>query len=225
MRQSDNTHVRSSAQHQHELSHVFWIGGTPCSGKTSAAGILAGRHELRIYHCDEAFELHKHQLLTMRDILAMSWDQIWMRPLDVMIADEFAIYQEEFAMILDDLRALPAFPPIVAEGTALLPDLVASVLGNTRQAVWVVPSPAFQRERYLRRGEWVQAILSECRDPDQAFRNWMDRDITMAQMVADNASERGLALRTVDGRASIAELADWIEQQFQTHLMRLIGEG
>jgi hypothetical protein len=37
-------------------------------------------------------------------------------------------------------------------------------------------------------------------------------------------SQRGLDLRTVDGSPSITDLADWIEQQFHTDLIRLVEE-
>ena len=38
------------------LDHVTWIGGSPCSGKSTIAALLADRHGLRRYDCDAAFE-------------------------------------------------------------------------------------------------------------------------------------------------------------------------
>ena len=96
-----------------------------------------------------------------------------MRPVGELVADEIAIYREEFGMILDDLRALPADRPILAEGAVLLPEFVIPVMSDPRAAVWVVPTPDFQLKQYHQR-PWIQGILKKCRDPDQAFRNWMD---------------------------------------------------
>ncbi|HEU5102840.1 MAG TPA: hypothetical protein VFU22_27650 [Roseiflexaceae bacterium] len=206
--------IRSARQ----LDHVLWIGGTPCSGKTSIAHLLSEKYPLQIYHCDEAFDAHKLRMRATRKILSLSWDELWTQPVDILLADVFAIYREEFQLIRDDLQALPPWPPILAEGMALLPDLVAPALPSPNRAVWLIPTPDFQRERYPKRGAWVQDILQQCADPDLAFRNWMDRDIESAQIVADEAAKRGLRIIQVDGRQSIASIAATVEEQFHPFL-------
>jgi hypothetical protein len=201
-----------------QLDHVLWIGGTPCSGKTSIAKLLTDTYSLQVYHCDEAFDVHKLLMRATRKMLSMSWDELWRQPVEILVADVFAIYREEFQLIMDDLQALPQWPPILAEGMALLPDLVAPLLPNPRQAVWVIPTPEFQRERYALRGAWVQDILQQCADPEQAFRNWMERDSVCARIVADEALERGLPMIEVDGRQTIASVAATIEEQLRPFL-------
>ncbi len=42
----------------HDFSHVLWIGGSVCSGQTSAAKDLASRYGLRIYSFDGAEPFH-----------------------------------------------------------------------------------------------------------------------------------------------------------------------
>jgi hypothetical protein len=200
------------------LGHVLWIGGTPCSGKTSIAKLLAEAYQLQVYHCDDAFETHKLRMLATRKLLTISWDELWMQPHDTLVADVFAIYREEFALIIDDLRALPPWPPILAEGMALLPHLVAPLLVSPAHAVWVIPTPDFQRERYPLRGAWVQDILRQCADPDQAFSNWMNRDIASARMIADATLAHELRLIEVDGQQPIASIAATIEAQFRPFL-------
>jgi hypothetical protein len=201
-----------------QLEHVLWIGGTPCSGKTSIAKLLAETYQLQVYHCDEAFETHKLHMSATRKLLTISWDELWMQPIDTLVADVFAIYREEFRLIMDDLRALPSWPPILAEGMALLPDLLGPMLANCDRAVWVIPTPDFQRERYPLRGRWVQDILRQCSDPDQAFRNWMNRDIASAQIISAAAVAHGLRMIEVDGQQPIASMAAVIEDQFRPFL-------
>lgn len=200
------------------LAHVYWIGGSPCSGKSTIAGILAERHNLLVYQCDSHFDAHQqraaaeHQpeLYKLRD---MSWDAIWMRPVAELIADEIAIYREEFAMVLADLHALPADRPILVEGAGLLPELVAPLLADSRRAIWIVPSPKFQLALYSQR-EWINGILGACSEPDQAFRNWMARDIGFAEAVARDAAARGCRVITVDGTATIEENAQFVAGHF-----------
>lgn len=40
------------------LAHVWWVGGSPCAGKSTLAAILARRHGLALYRCDEALAAH-----------------------------------------------------------------------------------------------------------------------------------------------------------------------
>jgi hypothetical protein len=202
------------------LSHVYWIGGSPCAGKSTIVELLSETHPFQGYNCDQAFERHSKQVTpekqpTFHKVLHMTWDEIWMRPVDVLLADEIAIYGEEFAMILQDLLALSRLPPILAEGAALLPHLVHDVLANPWQAIWIVPGEAFQRKRYPRRGAWVQGILSQCRDPEQAFQNWMDRDVAFGRRVSVEAAARGLQVLRVDGQHTVAENAEIVRAHFR----------
>ena len=201
-----------------QLAHVLWVGGTPCSGKTSIANMLAEKYRMQAYHCDEAFERHKPRISAMRKVLTMSWDEIWMRPLDVLVKDVLAIYHEEIQMILDDLNALPSSATILAEGMALLPELVAPLLSNARRAVWIMPTPDFVREHYPQRGAWVQEILQQCANPSQAFQNWMERDIACARILTAEARQRKLQVIHVDGGEPIGGIAAAIEDRFRPFL-------
>ncbi|MEO7908170.1 MAG: hypothetical protein ABIV47_00840, partial [Roseiflexaceae bacterium] len=90
-----NEDIRSAQQ----LGQVLWIGGTPCSGKTSIAKLLSETYKLQVYHCDEAFETHKLHMSATHKLLTISWDELWMQPIDTLVADVFAIYREEFQLI------------------------------------------------------------------------------------------------------------------------------
>ena len=203
-----------------DLAHVLWMGGSPCSGKSSIAEKLANAYGLMLYHCDDAFWEHadrvdrvKHP--TFYRLTHMTWDEMWMRPVDVQISEEIACYREELEMIVDDLRGFPRSAPILAEGAALLPDVLADMLVNCRRALWVVPTAAFQRAHYTpERRPWVSDILAQCENPDQAFQNWMDRDAGFATQVAGRVEELGLALVTVDGSRTIAENAEIVVRHF-----------
>ncbi len=204
---------------QSDLRHVYWMGGSPCSGKSSMADLLGERFGWQVYHCDTAFNEHvrrarpdQHPWLCR--VPRLVWDEFWMRPLDVQLRNVIEGYAEEFPMILDDLRLLPDDRPVLAEGTALLPELVAGCLTKTHQAIWVVPTPAFQREQYPKRGDWVQSILNQCRQPETALHNWMARDIATAEYVRREAEMRTLSILTVDGSRTIADNAQIVADYF-----------
>ena len=203
-----------------ELSHVLWVGGSPCSGKSSIVEILAGQHDLHVYKCDDAYwqhakRVHPVKQPTFHRLTQMTWDEIWMRPVEAQIADELACYREEFAMIVADLVALPRSRPIVAEGAALLPELVSGVLTDRSRAAWVVPTEAFQRAHYTpEHRPFVNDILAHCEHPSQAFANWMDRDVGFARQVARQARALGLNVLMVDGKRTVEQNAESVADAF-----------
>jgi len=201
------------------LAHIFWLGGSPCAGKSSICEVLAERHNLRCYHCDVAFNEHRHRFTpagqpTLFKWTHTPWDELWMQPAAVLLDEAIACYREHFDLILQDLRAFPKTIPILAEGNPLLPDRVFDLLRHPRQAIWLVPTAEFQKKCYPERGAWVQTILSQCTDPDQAFQNWMARDIAFANWITGKATALQLTLLPVDGQRTIAENAELVARHF-----------
>ena len=192
------------------LAHVTWIGGSPCAGKSSVADAIAAAHGMTVYRCDDAFYAHMKAVGPERQpvfhrLAHASCDEIWMRPVARQVAEELALYREEFPLILADLLALPADRPIIVEGAALLPELIAGLGIDREQTIWMVPTEAFQREHYGRR-EWRHDVLRDCAGPEVAWENWMRRDAGFAREVAAQADRCGFRLITVDGRRSLAEV-------------------
>jgi 2-phosphoglycerate kinase len=204
-----------------ELDQVLWMGGSPCSGKSSISRLLEQRYELQVYHVDDALREHHLGRLTPTryPILykwhTMPWDELWMQSQERLFSEVIAAYSEHFELILEDLLSMPRSATILAEGTAILPNLVWSLHPDPRRALWVVPSEEFQRTHYPNRGPWVQMILGECKDPGQALQNWMDRDVAFSRWVESKTEELGLALLQVDGTHTIAENAAYVERHFR----------
>jgi hypothetical protein len=202
----------------HHLPDVFWIGGSPCAGKSSIADMLAREYNLQLYHCDEHYEAHLRRADPVRHPVmsaatGKSWDEVWMHPVDFLVAREIAFYREEFDLILKDLLAMPRSAPLCAEGAALLPECVAPLLDRPNRGVWIVPTEEFQRKEYARR-DWVANILRQCIDPQLAWENWMGRDAQFARVVAQQAVSLGFEVLEVDGSGTIAENARRVAEQF-----------
>jgi hypothetical protein len=201
------------------LEHVFWLGGSPCAGKTSVSDFLAARFDLDVYRVDEAFEVHAQTLdpelhPTLTKWRASSWDQRWMQPLETLVQDVVACYQEHFTLILADILSLPQDRPLLVEGTALLPRQVAGVVADRSRAIWLVPTADFQTEHYARRG-WVPSVLEQCVDGEAAFRNWMERDAEFARRLTAEVSALGLELLRVDGKQTAEETARAVASHFR----------
>jgi 2-phosphoglycerate kinase len=201
------------------LEGVFWLGGSPCSGKSSISEIIASRFSLDVYRVDEAFESHaqrfdplRHPALTKWS--KSSWNQRWMQPVESLVQEAIACYREHFTLVLEDMLSLPKRKSLLVEGTALLPAQVASVLSRQSRAIWSIPSADFQRAHYSRR-DWVRGILAQCTKREEAFHNWMERDIRFAQWIEAEASATHLSLLRVDGNRTIEQNAEAVARHFE----------
>jgi hypothetical protein len=121
-------------QHDQQRAY-FWLGGSPCAGKSSIADWLVARYGLAYYQCDQFFGAHTGRATpetapTLHQLGQFSWDEIWLEPVQTLLAREIAAYREEFPMIQADLAELmqTTTAPILVEGAALLPDLVVDLL-------------------------------------------------------------------------------------------------
>ena len=209
------------------LAHVYWMGGSPCSGKTSIARVLVERYGFSYYDCDHAFYRHSEIVTPQQQpvfyrVMRLSSEDLWMRPVEQQTREEIAIYREEFSFILEDLLALPTTAPVLAEGAALLPECVAPLLQDPRHAIWIVPAAEFQLRHYSRR-EWAGDVVKDTSNPQQAFQNWMERDIRFARFVRQEALQRNLRVLVVDGETSLAENIRLVEEHF--NLTRPVEPG
>ena len=192
-----------------DLRNVYWMGGSPCAGKSTICERLAEKYSLNYYCVDSHYEAHLARADAVRHpnvvrLRSITWNDVFLRPVQDLLRDEIAFYHEVIELIVEDLRRLPSDQPVVAEGAALLPELVAPYLPDIQHGLWVVPTETFQREHYSKR-PWIHAILAETRDPAQAFENWMCRDARFAEYVRAGCAERGFEVIVVDGEAGLEE--------------------
>lgn len=195
---------------------IFWLGGSPCSGKSSIANALAKTYGLQHYCCDDRFDDHLQNAdLAMQPTLArlrtLSPDAIWLAPVPDQIKRVQAIYREEFASLYADLQTIGG--SIIAEGAALMPEWVAPLISENRHAVWLLPTPDFQREQYRQR-EWIHDVINATSNPEQAWHNWMARDSGFADRVEAQARGRGLSCLRVDGTNSLAHNTQLVAAHF-----------
>ena len=200
------------------LANLYLIGGSPCSGKTTITDRIVETYGLAVYRCDLAYFEHAKELTAAQPVFTRlvnaTSEEIWMRPVPQQIDEELEIYREEFPFIIRDLEKLAASGPVIAEGAALLPSLVATLGIASHRAIWIVPTEEFQRHHYGQR-DWRHDVVKDCSDPDQAWENWMARDAGFARQVTREAHKHGFALITVDGSASIETNLSIVERHFE----------
>jgi hypothetical protein len=205
---------------------VLWLGGSACAGKSSAARALAAAHGLTLYSCDDWFAEHRRRAAPALHphfcrLMDLPVERLWRPPAAARARELLRFYEDELAMVMEDLRGLPG--PVLAEGVGLLPAGVAGALSSPDQACWLIATPGFRRRHYARRGPWLAELLGRCPDPERAFAVWMARDDEVARRLAAQAAALSLPCRTVDGAATEEETVTALARHY--HLGRLGRPG
>ena len=184
---------------------LYMIGGSPCSGKSTLASLLARKYDLLHIKLDDLVdEMMSQASADSQPICLLRQDrnpeQIWMRNPEEMADEEWRFYEEIFpyvksCLIKDQDKAL------LVEGAGLLPHLIKSLEEPAVSYLCLTPTADFQKKHYKQR-EWVSYVLEGTSNPEQAFENWMQRDILFAQMVRKEAMELGYPSLIADGSQS-----------------------
>ncbi len=201
------------------MRSVLWLGGAPCAGKSSVAQLLGERFGLDVVHVDDTFDALIAQLDPLRHPvlsgwMALSWDERWTRPPEVLLDEVVACYREHLGFVREQvLSRVGRGRRVLVEGSVILPADVAPTLGGPADAVWLVPTAEFQAHHYAQR-PWVGGVLRECADPAGAFGRWMERDARFAAWLGDEVRALGLACIAVDGSRSVDEVAGVVAVRF-----------
>jgi hypothetical protein len=105
--------------------------------------------------------------------------------------------------VIEELNALPEQPTVVVEGPQILPD----VLPPDANAVFLLPTPDFQRAVLLPRP-------MPSSDPDRALAARLIKDRLYADKVAALAREHGFPVLEIDGTRSASEILAQVENEF-----------
>jgi hypothetical protein len=205
------------------LSRILWLGGSPDSGKTSIAQTIARKWALQIYHFDHHESAHfaradpqRHPALYAAHPDRLDAEARWLGSTpEEMARDTIASWTARAAMACDDLLCLPTKPRLIAEGPGFFPAVLAPLLADPRQAVWLLPTEEFKRASVARRAKLAGVPVS---DLARARENLIARDLVLGQEIAAQCSFFGLALFLVDGSADLATMADRVAAHFAPFL-------
>lgn len=197
---------------------IYYIGGSPCSGKSTLAEMLAAEYGFVYYKLDDhLFAYMQHAADDGKPIsamqLSMDAERMWMRDPQLQADEEIAMYDEIFPYALLDLGRLEAKGPVITEGAGYMPRLMHMRSITPGRYICIVPSDAFQRENYSKR-TWIGQFLSGCTDPQAAFDNWMSRDALFAKEMLRQAQQFEYSSILVDGAQSIQDNYRVVERAF-----------
>ena len=193
------------------MTNIYYIGGSPCSGKSTIAEILTEKFDLYYFKVDDFLEEYTkmgaskgYEICKKQE--AMSPEEIWMREPQLQCEEEFAFYEEVFEFVLEDLKKIDA-KGIITEGAAYLPKLMKAKGIWSDHYLAIMPTAEFQIEHYKQR-EWVPYVLEGCSDKEKAFSNWMNRDILFAQEVQRQCAAEQYHSIINDGNITVEQMVE-----------------
>lgn len=195
---------RVTADLQHQLHHVYWLGGGSGAGKSTIAHRIAAERGFHLYSTDDVMADHARRgtpehCPLLYAFLAMDMDERWVNRSPQAMLESFHWFQGEgFDLIVEDLLRLPKQPPVIAEGFRLLPWLVQPLLASRWHALWLLPTAEFRQAVFAARGGTQWGFLAQTSKPGQALRNLLERDAMFTASLAAEVQRLDLTAIQVD---------------------------
>lgn len=204
------------------LSHVLWIGGGPQAGKTTLSRVLAGKWDLRIYNLDW-HSVRDHDRRPGTAVAAfrrLTMDERWAVPeVHQLFERSIGLWDEGFALVIDDLLALPRPRTIVAEGPGAFPWSVARVIRSPRQALFLIPTR--ERREVVATRRWGAGQVERFPgivDRELALAKIRERDALLDARIASSCVELGLRCERMDGSLDLDASLEMLEEHFRPYL-------
>jgi len=195
------------------MCNVYCIGGSPCSGKSTIAGILSKKHKMQYYCFDD--KMWEYIKIGANDgnkwlnyILTTSMDDMWLVNPEEMFHNAIKLCHELLPYVKDSIKGIN---DIILEGTAFIPAVIDKYEISKTNYICMVPSKIFQFEGYSKR-LWIRDYLKKTSDPEKAYLNWMKRDMLLTEYMLNEATRLGLQTMIMDGTKDINENVDIVEK-------------
>jgi hypothetical protein len=201
------------------------VGGAPRVGKSTLCRLLAGKWDLKIYN----FDWHNVREHRGRGGPASRWwdertpNERWIVPSpEELLERSITSWEEDFALVIEDLRALPQDRTVLVDGPGAFPWLVGPNIEDPRQAIFLIPTRERWQAVFDRRWRDLPAdsrFGHDTSNQEMATRKLRERDFGLAARIARSCTELGLRSVELDGSLDLDDSIALLEEHFRPHLL------
>ena len=206
-----------------DIMETYYIGGSSCAGKSTAAHYLAQKYGLCYFGVDDhlgslaEYGIRKGFPMCVKHS-RLSMDEFLMRQPDLQCRELMEFYNELHERIMQMVMELNAACPVIAEGIAFMPGIMQRHGISPDRYICMCVSGEYQVEHYKARN-WTKLFLEGCKDKEAAFRNWMEREEKFTEEIRRQASENGYRVLEIpdekNAEGAVHELEDHFRLQFR----------
>ena len=203
----------------HHFQNVYWILGTACGGKTTAADHLSKKYGFYHYNADErVVEQKKLAIPTEQPAMCRyfeSWEAYFGQPIEQYSSWLKAMNQEALSMIVVDLLKLAENQTVVFEGD-IDPQFVRRVAPIHRVAYLYATEPVVEKAYFDRKDKDDMYQLIKTLPNSQAIMDKIYQICVKSGLDGlAQAQECGIKIFTRELSSSLAHRLAEIESHFQ----------
>lgn len=206
-----------------DVSHVRWIAGGTGAGKSTVSRILAERYRLEVYNGDLAEHYYLQRMDPRRQPRMAAGarmtpeERLTGRTGKDLFESMGSRFGENFPFMLEDLVAMSGRGTVLADDFRTRPSDVAPLLEWREQAVFLLPTAEFRREKLTER--YADPARARANwgsfDPRRALEMRLERDRYFDAELRAEAAAFGLPVIEVDGSVAPDALADDLAVRFR----------
>jgi len=203
------------------MAAIYWMGGSPCAGKTTISQIIAQEFGWKVHSLDRHVEEYLHRANPDQHSALIEYNSLGLKSFLSLPAEEqlqliWRMSAEWFQFLWADARNLLSDAPVLVEGSNIRPQDVMATGVEFDQVIWLTPTEDFLLEAYPRRGAWVQDVLAQVAPEEQidVFEQWMLRDTMHARQTSAQAQQLGFRTLLVDGSTPLLDNAEMVMRHF-----------
>jgi len=214
------------------MNHIYWIGGSSCSGKSFCAKSIAEKNDFTLYNTDYyAFGKYMFGLENIqnypaiekyKNLLCEGVDSFIHRDIGVTYNAFIDYCHEVFPFLQNDIAELSKHNTVIIEGAHVLPELLFNYY-DKEQCLFLISSEAHQRTLWLKEMNREIDGGNEHEIHDyQTILNKKDFEITriglhqkIAEHIQKEAMKNGLMYIAVNNDTSKEKLLQTIQEYFK----------
>jgi len=171
------------------MNRVYFLGGSPGSGKTTFTDAIHKNLGVAVFHTDDIFlasipnknkQPHMFELRELSDPL-----DIWKRSPQSCLDFWIKYYEEAFELLMEDLHQRQESPrPFIAEGVCILPHFLEKIDGRSN-AFFLISCHAFLREAVSQKLKQIPAFFNKNESHDM-FENMLYTFSGISQLMVED---------------------------------------